>query len=87
DPGSAALQRDLSVSYWKLASLSDPEFPWSRVVTKLEEMESAGTLFPVDRRFLIQARIRASKERNGAVNTGPVSRSTTQNLAEEGETQ
>jgi tetratricopeptide (TPR) repeat protein len=56
DPSSASLQRALFVSYWRLAKLGDPEFPWSRVVEKLENMESQGILSPADQHFLDEAR-------------------------------
>jgi hypothetical protein len=56
DPSSASLQRDLSMSYWGLALLGDPEFPWSRVVEKLENMASQGILNPADQHLLDEAR-------------------------------
>jgi tetratricopeptide (TPR) repeat protein len=65
DPSSAALQRDLWVSYWNLALLGDPAFPWSRVAANLEDMAAKGTLFPVDEKFLIEARRLAAAQAGG----------------------
>jgi tetratricopeptide (TPR) repeat protein len=56
DPSSATLQRDLFYIYRLFALLGDPEFPWSRVVEKLESMESKGILFPADQHYLDEAR-------------------------------
>lgn len=65
EPGNAEWQRDLSVGYSRLAELAHPEYPWSRVVAKLEEMDAAGTLFPTDRQFLDAARRLAAAPNSG----------------------
>jgi tetratricopeptide (TPR) repeat protein len=56
DPSSASLQRDLFYIYRRIALLGDPEFPWSRVVEKLENMASKGILSPADQHYLDEAK-------------------------------
>lgn len=56
DPSSARLQRDLFYIYRRIALLGDPEFPWSRVVEKLENMASKGILSPADQHYLDEAK-------------------------------
>jgi hypothetical protein len=58
DPDNAGWARDVVVAYWRLAE-ADPvnaTANWAEVVTRLEEMESRGTLAPVDRQYLDTAR-------------------------------
>lgn len=56
------LRRDRFITYWKLAEMGDPAFPWSRVVEQLEAMDADGVLVPADQRFLGEARRRAQLE-------------------------
>ncbi len=62
DPRNADRQRDVWVGYYRMASISHPDYPWSRVVRKMEANEAAQTLAPTDHRFLEQARQLAAQE-------------------------
>ncbi|KWV91742.1 tetratricopeptide repeat protein [Erythrobacter sp. YT30] len=64
NPNSAILRRRLTLSYWRLADLDDPSFPWSRVVGWFEKMKRDGLSAPGDGRFLEEAR-RLAKEQGG----------------------
>jgi len=58
DPSSATLQRDLSISYWKLASIHNTTDGWQRVISQMESMKSRGMLRPADETFFSQAQQR-----------------------------
>ena len=60
DPGNAGWQRDLWVSYWRLARY-EPRDYWPRVVAKLEDMKRRGILLPTDERFIVIAKEQAAK--------------------------
>jgi len=58
DPGNAGWARDVWVSLWRLARL-DKENPvplWTEVVSRMERMQAAGILLPMDVPYLGMAR-------------------------------
>jgi len=59
DPGNAGWQRDVWVSYWRLAQFGTREERadrWRAVIAKIEEMQSRGILLPTDEPYLDAAR-------------------------------
>ena len=61
DPSSASLQRDVVGSLWRLTSFPESGVTWAQVVTKLEDMQARGVLFPSDAKYLEQARRNAQQ--------------------------
>jgi len=59
DPRNAGWQRDLWVSYWRLAKY-EPKTYWPKVIAKLEEMDRLGILRPIDRKWIAMAKERYS---------------------------
>jgi hypothetical protein len=63
NPTSAAAQRDVAVSLWKLASLPNGPVRWSDVAEALRGMQARGVLGPQDVQFLEEAERRAALQR------------------------
>jgi len=59
NPGSAAAQRDIVVSCWKLGDLTGEKGYWQRALEIFERLYSEGRLAPVDEKFLPILRERA----------------------------
>jgi tetratricopeptide (TPR) repeat protein len=62
DPSSASLQRDVVVSMWRLRRFPDSGITWAHIAKAMEAMQTRGTLFPNDQRFLDEARRQAQAE-------------------------
>jgi tetratricopeptide (TPR) repeat protein len=60
DPNTAGWQRDVWVSYWRLARF-EPQTYWPKVIARLEDMEHRGILNPVDRKWIAKARAEYAK--------------------------
>jgi len=64
DPNNAGWQRDVWVSYWRLASfgtISERRTRWEMVIAKLEDMKARGILQPTDQRFIAIAKANLDK--------------------------
>ncbi len=62
DPGNAGWQRDLGVSYWRMALTEGTGVTWRQVADQWQAMADRGILFPPDRRWLAEAQRRAEAE-------------------------
>jgi hypothetical protein len=62
NPSSAAAQRDVWVSMWKLASLPNPSVRWRDIADAMRQMQARGVLAPSDMHFLKEAQRRAAEE-------------------------
>jgi hypothetical protein len=56
---SAEAQRNVWSTLWRLANLEGSGVNWAQVAARLQAMKDAGTLFPADERFLLEARKKA----------------------------
>jgi len=61
-PKSAELQRDLWVVMWQLRRFPDSGIAWTDVANAMQDMQTRGTLFPNDRKFLEEAQRQAQAE-------------------------
>ena len=62
NPTSAEARRDVFVSLWKTAEITDERADWIAVADHLEVMDRDGVLFPADLQFLDEARRRAGRD-------------------------
>ena len=63
NPNSAAAQRDVAVSMWKLASLPDSPIRWAEVAATWRHLVKLGLLPPRDAGFVAEAERRAAAQR------------------------
>ncbi len=67
DPGNAGWQRDLVVSYWRLAQMSEranaADAPgwWRKAYEHLSGMKQRGIITPTDQQYLDQLRLKAGQ--------------------------
>jgi len=65
DPGNAGWQRDLWVSYWRLAQMAEPTNAseardwWRKAYEHLSGMKQRGIMTPTDQQYLDQLRLKA----------------------------
>jgi hypothetical protein len=65
DPGHAGWQRDLWVSYWRLAQMAEPTNAseardwWRKAYEHLSGMKQCGIMMPTDQQYLDQLRLKA----------------------------
>jgi hypothetical protein len=65
DPSNAGWQRDLFVSYWKLADVAektgtgDARTWWSKAYDQLVRMKQRGIMLPTDEKYLVALKEKA----------------------------
>jgi len=65
DPSNAGWQRDLVVSYWRMADMAEKSGPgdargwWRQAYEKLLDMQARGIMLPTDEQYLTVLREKA----------------------------